>query len=117
REPAPAHPRVRVETTQGAFVIDLERAWAPRGVDRFYNLVRAGFFDDSRFFRVVPRFIAQFGIAGNPTIARVWEHRPFADDSVRASNVRGTIGFAMTGPDTRNTQLYVNVVDNTRLDA
>jgi cyclophilin family peptidyl-prolyl cis-trans isomerase len=105
-----------VETTKGSFVIAVDRSLAPRGADRFYRLVRAGYFDDSRFFRVVPGFIAQFGIPGDPAITRVWKDRALADDSVRASNVRGTIAYAMTGPNTRTTQLFISLVDNSRLD-
>ena len=116
-QPAPQHFRVVVETTKGTFVLAIDRALAPRGVDRFHQLVTAGYFDDSRFFRVVPGFIAQFGIAGDPAIAQVWKDRAIMDDSVRTSNVRGTIAFAMTGPDTRTTQLFVSLVDNSRLDA
>jgi len=116
-EPAPARFDVSVETTKGAFVIAVERALAPRGVDRFYRLVQAGYFDDSRFFRVVPGFIAQFGIPGDPAIARVWKDRAMPDDSARTSNVRGTIAYAMTGPNTRTTQLFISLVDNSRLDA
>ncbi|HEX8944956.1 MAG TPA: peptidylprolyl isomerase [Gemmatimonadaceae bacterium] len=107
----------RVETSKGAFVLEIERDWAPRGADRFYNLARAGFYDDSRFSRVVPRFIAQFGIPGDPAVGVVWRSRAFTDDPVTHSNVRGTIAFAMTGPNTRTTQLYISLVDNTRLDA
>ena len=114
---APALYYARVETTKGTFTLEIERRLAPRGADRFYNLARAGFFDDSRFSRVVPGFIAQFGLPGDPAVAALWTTRAFADDSVRTSNVRGTIAFAMTGPDTRTTQLYINLVDNTRLDA
>jgi len=116
-QPAPERFRVAVETTTGTFVLAIDRALAPRGVDRFHQLVTAGYFDDSRFFRVVPGFIAQFGIAGDPAIAQVWKDRAIADDSVRTSNVRGTIAFAMTGPNTRTTQLFVSLVDNSRLDA
>ena len=116
-QPAPATYRVSVETTKGTFVIVVDRSLAPRGADRFYRLVRAGYFDDSRFFRVVPGFIAQFGIPGDPAVTRVWKDRAIADDSVRASNVRGTIAYAMTGPDTRTTQLFISLVDNSRLDA
>jgi homoserine O-acetyltransferase len=108
---------VRVETSKGNFVLEIERAWAPRGADRFYNLARAGFFDDSRFSRVVPQFIAQFGIPADPAVGAVWQHRAFPDDSVAHSNVRGTIAFAMTGPNARTTQLYISLVDNMRLDA
>jgi homoserine O-acetyltransferase len=108
---------VRVETSKGNFALEIERAWAPRGADRFYNLARAGFFDDSRFSRVVPGFIAQFGIPADPAVGAVWQHRAFPDDSVAHSNVRGTIAFAMTGPNARTTQLFISLVDNVRLDA
>jgi len=116
-EPAPAEYRVSVETTKGTFVVAVTRALAPRGADRFYRLVRAGYFDDSRFFRVVPGFIAQFGIPGDPAITRVWKDRRMPDDSARASNVRGMIAYAMTGPNTRTTQLFISLVDNSRIDA
>ncbi len=117
RQRAPEHVRIRVETTRGPFVLELTRAWAPIGVDHFYNLVRAGYYDDSRFSRVVPGFIAQFGIAGVPAVTAAWKDRPIADDSVRAHNTRGTIAYAMTGPNTRTTQLFISLRDNTRLDA
>ena len=109
--------RVRIETSKGAFVLEVNRAWAPRGADRFLELVRTKFFDDSRFFRVRANYIAQFGIAGDPAVTRAWKDRYIADDPVRASNVRGTFGFAMTGPNLRNTQIYISLVDNTQLDA
>jgi cyclophilin family peptidyl-prolyl cis-trans isomerase len=115
--PAPRAFDARVETSKGVFTLLVERDWAPRGADRFYNLARAGFFDDSRFSRVVPHFIAQFGIPGDPAVGAVWQHRTFPDDSVTHSNVRGTIGFAMTGPNARTTQLYISLIDNSRLDA
>ncbi|MEO0248116.1 MAG: peptidylprolyl isomerase, partial [candidate division WOR-3 bacterium] len=114
---APEVFRVRVETSKGVFAVEAHRAWAPRGVDRFYNLVRAGFFDDSRFFRVRAGYIVQFGIAGDPRIAQVWRHETIPDDPVKQTNTRGFIGYAMTGPDTRTTQLYINLTDNSRLDA
>lgn len=114
---APARYRVSVETTKGTFVIEVDRALAPRGADRFHALVQAGYFDDSRFFRIVPGFIAQFGIAGEPAVSQVWKDRTIPDDSVRASNARGTIAYAMTGPNTRTTQLFISLVDNSRLDA
>lgn len=114
---APDRYDVRVETTKGPFVIQVTRAWAPLGADRFYHLVRSGYFDDTRFSRVVPNFIAQFGVSGDSATNARWATRTFPDDSVRQSNVRGTIGFAMTGPDKRTTQLYINLVDNSRLDA
>ena len=116
-QPAPPRYSVGIETMRGRFVIEVERALAPRGADRFYRLVGAGYFDDSRFSRVVPGFIAQFGIPGDPAITRVWQHRVIEDDSVRTSNVRGTIAYAMTGPNTRTTQLFISLVDNSRLDA
>jgi homoserine O-acetyltransferase len=106
RQTAPAEYRVRVETTRGAFTLEVRRAWAPIGADRFYNLVRAGFYDDSRFFRVTARF-AQFGIAGRPEIARTWRNATIADDPVRASNTRGRFAFAMTGPNARTTQIFI----------
>ena len=114
---APELSKVRVETGKGTFTIEVHRKWAPYGADRFYNLARAGFFDDSRFFRVRAGYIAQFGIPGIPAIAAVWKDQTIPDDPVRQSNLRGFIGFAMTGPNTRTTQIYVNLVDNTRLDA
>ena len=116
-EASPAEYRVSVETTKGTFVLAVTRALAPRGADRFYRLVRAGYFDDSRFFRVVPGFIAQFGIPGDPAITQVWKDRRMPDDSARASNGRGMIAYAMTGPNTRTTQLFISLVDNSRIDA
>jgi cyclophilin family peptidyl-prolyl cis-trans isomerase len=109
--------RVRIETSKGAFVLEVNRMWAPRGAERFMTLVRTHFFDDSRFFRVREKYIAQFGIAGDPAVTRVWKDKYFPDDSVRTSNVRGTFAFAMTGPNLRNTQIYINLVDNPQLDA
>lgn len=116
-ERAPDVFKVRFETTKGLFITQVHRDWAPRGVDRFYNLVRTGFFDDSRFFRVRPGFIAQFGIPGDPKIAAEWREQTLPDDPVRQSNNRGTIAYAMTGPNTRTTQLYINISENSRLDA
>ena len=117
RERAPDVFRVRFATSQGVFVVEARRAWAPRGADRFFGLARTGFFDDSRFSRVRAGFIAQFGIPGDPMVAAVWRTASMPDDSVRWSNVRGTMSYAMTGPDTRTTQLFVNLGDNRRLDA
>lgn len=117
-QPAPDTFRVRFTTTRGDFVIDVVRAWAPRGADRFWNLVRHGYYDDARFHRVVPGFIVQWGIAGDPAVTRLWLHRTISDDTALvASNIRGTIAFAFTDADTRTTQVYINLVDNTRLDA
>jgi len=114
---APAVFKVKVETSKGSFVIEAHRDWAPRGADRFYNLVRAGFFDDTRFFRVRAGFIAQFGIAGDPAVAAVWRNQTIPDDPRRQSNTRGVVAYAMTGPETRTTQLFINLADNSRLDA
>lgn len=116
-EPAPPVYDATVETSRGTFVLEIHRDWAPRGADRFYRLARAGYYDDSRFTRVVPGFIAQFGIAGDPGANAQWAKRSFPDDPVRHSNVSGTIAFAMTGPDARTTQLFISLVDNARLDA
>jgi peptidyl-prolyl cis-trans isomerase A (cyclophilin A) len=108
--------QVRFETSKGDFIIEAHRDWSPHGVDRFYNLVRARFFDDSRFFRVRAGFIAQFGIPGNPLIAAVWKNQTIPDDAVRQSNTRGFVSYAMTGPNARTTQLFINLADNSRLD-
>jgi homoserine O-acetyltransferase len=109
--------RLRCETTQGPFVVEVRREWAPRGADRLFALAGAGFFDDSRFFRVRAGFIAQFGIPGDPAVAAGWRAAAMPDDPVRRSNARGTVSYAMTGPNTRTTQLFVNLADNRRLDA
>jgi homoserine O-acetyltransferase len=108
--------KVRIETSKGSMVIEVHRDWAPRGADRFYNLVGAGFFDNSRFFRVRSRSFVQFGIPADPGIAAVWREESMPDDPVRESNTRGSIAYAMTGPNTRTTQLYINLSDNSRLD-
>ena len=115
-EPAPDVFRVKFETSKGTFIVECHRDWAPRGVDRFYNLTRAGFFDDSRFFRVRAGFIAQFGIPGDPRVAAVWQAQAMPDDPVRQSNARGFVAYAMTGPNARTTQLFINLGDNARLD-
>jgi cyclophilin family peptidyl-prolyl cis-trans isomerase len=107
---------VRFETSQGPFVVEAHREWAPHGVDRFYGLVSAGFFDDSRFFRVAGA-IAQFGISGNPAVTAVWKDRTIPDDPVRQSNTRGMISFAIAGPNSRSTQLCIHTGDNAYLDA
>jgi len=114
---APSRFFVRVETTKGDFVIEAHRDWSPHGVDRLYQLVRAGYYDDSRFSRVRAGYIVQWGIAGDPAVAQRWRNARIPDDSVRRTNARGTIAYAMTGPDTRTTQLYINLRDNTQLDA
>jgi len=106
------------ETSRGNFVIEVHRAWAPRGADRFYNLVRHGYYDDGRFHRVLPNYIVQWGIHADPRINRIWRERKIPDDSVPQlnSNTRGFIGFAMAGPNDRATQVYINLSDNSRND-
>lgn len=116
RSPAPDSFRVRFETTAGPFTVEVHRAWAPRGAERFYELVRSGYYDGDRFFRVLPGFVAQFGISGDTAASARWRGRPIPDDPVRKSNTRGTLTFAAAGPDTRTTQVFVNLADNERLD-
>jgi len=115
-ERAPDRFRVRLETTKGPFVVDVTRAWAPRGADRFYNLVRAGFYDDVAFFRVIEGFMVQFGINGDPRVNAAWRSARIPDDPVTQSNRRGMVTYAMAGPDTRTTQLFINFRDNPSLD-
>src|SRR6266508_1694537 len=107
---------VRVSTTKGDFVIAVHRAWAPYGADRFYNLVRSGFYDAVRFFRVLPGFMAQFGIHGDTAVTAAWRERRIADDPVRRTNLRGRVTFATAGPGTRTTQIFINYGSNDRLD-
>lgn len=110
---APPVFRVRLDTNKGAIVFDAHRDWAPRGTDRFYNLVRAGYYDGNRFFRVIKDKWAQFGIAGDPEIARIWRDHPIADDPfVGRSNVRGTVAYAFAVPNGRATQIFINLQDN-----
>lgn len=115
-ETAPDTFRVSFRTSEGRFLVEVRRSWAPRGADRFYNLVRHGFYDGVRFFRVLEGFVAQFGISGDPRISRAWEDATIADDPVRHENVRSTLSFATSGPDSRTTQVFVNLGDNRRLD-
>jgi cyclophilin family peptidyl-prolyl cis-trans isomerase len=116
-ERAPDAFRVDFETSEGDFAVEVHRQWAPRGTDRFYNLVRHGFYDGQRFFRVRAGYIAQFGLPGDPAITAVWKGRAMPDDPVKESNRRGTLAYAMTGPDTRTTQIFINLAENTHLDA
>jgi peptidyl-prolyl cis-trans isomerase A (cyclophilin A) len=113
---APRDYDVVFTTTKGSFTITVHRQWAPRGADRFYNLVRARFYDGDEFFRVVKGFVVQFGISGYPAVSRAWQNATIKDDPVKASNARGTITFADAGPDTRTTQVFVNLGDNASLD-
>jgi peptidyl-prolyl cis-trans isomerase A (cyclophilin A) len=104
-------------TTQGDFTIQVTRAWAPIGADRFYNLVRHHFYDGAAFFRVLPGFMAQFGLSAYPEVSRAWEQANIKDDPVVQSNHRGFITFAMAGPNTRTTQVFINFGNNERLDS
>ena len=113
---APATVTADMETSRGLVTIELIRDWAPAGVDRFYNLARAGYYDDSRFYRVIYGFIAQFGIAGNPAIARAWSQRRLPADPVREHNVRGTIAYAQIATTDRATNVFINLRDNPVLD-
>jgi len=110
---APEVFRVKFETTAGSFVLEAHRVWSPHGADRFYQLVRTKYYDDSRFFRVVPGRWAQFGINGNPTIAQQQRRITIPDDALKRHNTAGYVAFSNTGPDTRSTQVYINLGDNT----
>lgn len=115
-EQAPASYKVKFDTSKGSFVVQVNRDWAPLGADRFYSLVKSGFYDDVRFFRVISGFMVQFGINGNPSVMAQWREKPVKDDPVKQSNTRGMITFAMAGPNTRTSQVFINFVDNTNLD-
>jgi peptidyl-prolyl cis-trans isomerase A (cyclophilin A) len=116
KEQAPATYQVQFQTTRGDFTITVTRAWSPLGADRFYNLVKYHYFDNARVFRVVPGFVAQFGISAYPPVTKAWRDAKIKDDPRSQSNKRGTIVFATSGPNTRTTQLFINFKDNTSLD-
>ncbi len=105
-----------VRHQQRRFVVEVHRDWAPNGADRFYNLVKNGFYNDTRFFRVISGFMVQFGINGDPKLSQVWRDANIKDDPVKASNKRGNITFATAGPDTRTTQVFINFGNNAGLD-
>jgi len=117
RAKAPGLYKVQFTTTKGDVVLEIHRDWAPLGADRFYNLVRAGFFTDAAFFRVVPNFMVQFGLSANPAVNSAWQKANIIDDRVTQSNKRGYITFATAGPNTRTTQLFINFKDNAFLDS
>lgn len=108
--------RVKFITSEGDLIVEANRAWAPRGVDRFHELVRMGYFNESRFFRVVPGFIAQFGVHKDYRTHRFWREQFFPDDPRLESNRRGTLAFAKSGPNTRATEIFINLADNPVLD-
>ena len=114
---APEAFTVQFDTTKGIFTIEVTRMLSPNGADRFYNMVRSGYFKDIAFFRVVPGFMCQFGIHGDPAVSAKWSGTSIPDDAIKGSNTRGTITFAMGGPNTRMTQLFINFADNSRLDS
>lgn len=117
KDVAPAVYNARFDTTAGIFVVQVHRDWAPKGADRFYNLVKYGYYDGNRFFRVVPGFMVQFGINGDPSIQSSWMDANIPDDPVTRSNLRGFITFAATRrPGSRTTQVFINFADNSRLD-
>jgi peptidyl-prolyl cis-trans isomerase A (cyclophilin A) len=116
QEKAPEKYEVKFVTTRGEFTVQVTRAWSPLGADRFFNLVKGHFYDDSSFFRVVPGFVVQFGINGKPAVSAAWKHTEFPDDPVAQSNKRGYLSFATAGPSTRTTQVFINLKDNQRLD-
>jgi len=115
-EQAPETFKAQFDTTKGKFTIEVTRSLSPNGADRFYNLVRSGYFKDVAFFRVIPGFMCQFGIHGDPAVSAKWREANIADDPVKGSNTRGTISFATAGPNTRTTQLFINFGNNVNLD-
>jgi len=116
-ETAPAKFAVEFDTTKGKFILEVTRAWAPNGADRFYNLVKNGYFDNCSFFRVVANFMVQFGVSGNPKLSAALANARIKDDPVKQSNLRGYITYAMAGPNTRTTQLFISFGDNKFLDS
>ena len=116
-EKAPATYDVKFTTSKGDFVVQVTRSWAPLGADRFYNLVKHGYFNGAAFFRVVPGFIVQFGLSADPAVNKVWRTANIKDDPVTQSNKPGTLTFATAGPNTRTTQLFINFGNNAALDA
>lgn len=116
KDKAPEHYKVKFVTTRGEFTLAVTRAWAPLGADRFYTLVKHHFYDNASIFRVVPNFVAQFGISAYPPVTAAWRGTDIKDDPVTQSNKKGYITFATSGPNTRTTQVFINLQDNVRLD-
>jgi peptidyl-prolyl cis-trans isomerase A (cyclophilin A) len=114
---APSVYKAKFDTSKGTFVIEVHRDWAPNGADRFYNLVKNGFFNDVRFFRAIDGFMVQFGINGDPKVSAPWRAAQIKDDAVKQSNQPGYVSFATAGPNTRTTQVFINFGDNSNLDA
>jgi peptidyl-prolyl cis-trans isomerase A (cyclophilin A) len=114
---APATFRVRFTTTKGIFVVEVHRDWSPLGADRFYNLVKNGFYNNAHFFRAVSGFVVQFGLSSSPAVSAAWKDADIQDDPVTQSNTKGMVVFATAGPNTRTTQLFINLGDNARLDS
>jgi peptidyl-prolyl cis-trans isomerase A (cyclophilin A) len=114
-EPAPNVYQVKFETSKGDFIVEVDRDWAPMGADRFHELTKAKFFDDSRFFRVLRGFVVQFGLNGDPDVNARWRNLNLVDDPVKQPNSRGTITFATSGPGTRTTQVFINLADNSKM--
>ena len=115
-EATPAVFKVRLTTSKGDILIDVHRAWAPRAADRFYELVKTGFFSDERFFRVLDQSLVEFGISGDPKVTAAWQGKTLPDDEVRQSNKRGFLSFSANGQRTRATRVFINTVDNPDLD-
>ena len=109
--------KVNLDTSKGPVVIEVHKDWAPLGAERFYQLVKSGYYDGARFFRVLPGFMAQFGIAADPQSTAKWKEANLQDDPVKQSNTRGMVTFATAGPNTRTTQMFINTGDNARLDS
>jgi peptidyl-prolyl cis-trans isomerase A (cyclophilin A) len=117
KEQAPPVYKVEFDTSKGPFVVEVHRDWAPNGADRFYNLVKNGFYDNTRFFRVLEGFMAQFGVNGDPKVSAVWRESRIKDDPVKVSNKRTFVTFATAGPNTRTTQIFISYGDNSNLDS
>jgi peptidyl-prolyl cis-trans isomerase A (cyclophilin A) len=116
KDKAPEVFKAQFTTSRGSFVVEVHRDWAPNGADRLYNLVKSGFYDDTRFFRAIDGFMVQFGISGDPVVSSKWRDANVPDDPVKQSNKRGFVTFAMAGPNTRTTQVFINYKDNANLD-